>query len=268
MKKILVFILSIAIILSFVACSQNNKVNNEESKPTQSTEETTTPEKTPETTLPEEDTEVEILNEIVDVVPKGATYYHNNTKWEDCRKIFEFELGEKFTEGQIIPEVCDGDILIYQNMLYVYNGAFSDSGSYGLKKTELNGWSVYCLSVKGLTEVYLLNAINEKPVVRASYLFQYDNDAFEVTKITVSSNIKDISYMLSDCRLENDLSIIFNGTPEKYASCLNISVPPTFNEDKITYESTHTITISGNCDEVVKNNISGETEVAMNIEIK
>lgn len=269
MKKILLLILSLLMIFSFVACSSNNDKNNEETKqPTQSTEQTTPDD---ETKVPdiEDVEEVDIVVEFSDVIPDGGTYYHNNAKWEDCRKIFEFTLGEKLTTGQTMPEhIMDGDIFIYKNMIYVYNAAFTDEGSYGLKTAELNGWSVYCASAENLEEVLLLNVINNKPVVRASYIFQHEAVTPNLKKIIVSNNIRDVSYLLEDCELQGDLSIMFMGTPEKYKSCLNIHVLPTFNEDKITFESTHTITIFGNCDETIKNAIAGETEVAMNIEIK
>lgn len=269
MKKFLVLFLSLVMLFTFVACSPKIDKNDEATKqPTQSTEQTAHPDdetKVPDT---EDIKKVDNIVDFSDVVPDGGIYYHNNIKWENCRKIFEFELGEKITAGQTMPEIADGDIFIYKAMCYVYNGAFSDEGSYGLKKANLNGWSVYCLSAENLEEIHLLNTINEKPVVRAAYVFQYDNINVEVKQIIVPENIKDISYLLDECKLRNDISIILKGTPEKYTSCLNISVDPTFNEDKITFESPYTITITGNCDDIIKNAIAGETEVAMVVEVK
>jgi len=269
MKKFLALFLSLLILFTLVACSPKSDKNDEVIKqPTQSTEQTTLPDED----MQEPDTEDE-NNVVVDfssIVPEKGIYYHNNTKWEDCRKIFEFTLGEKIIAGQSMPEqIADGDIFVYENMIYVYNAAFTDEGSYGLKKADLNGWSVYCGAPRYIEgEMWLLNSINNKPVVKASYISQGEYTSTELKKIVIAENIKDISHLLDDCQLKGDLSIVLMGTPEKYKSCLNISADPILNEDKITFESTYVITVSGDCDETIKNAIAGETDVAMLIEVK
>lgn len=270
MKKILALVLCLFMFSALVACSPKTNNDDETQKPTQSTEQTIPSDNETQTPDSEDEEKNDIIVDFSDTVPEGGIYYHNNPEWEGHRKIFEFALGEKIVAGQNMPEqIMDGDIFVYENMIYVYNAAFTDEGSYGLKKADLNGWSVYCGAARYIEgEMWLLNSINNKPVVKASYIFQGDYTSTELKKIVISENIKDISHLLDDCQLQGDLSIVLMGTPEKYKSCLNISADPILNEDKITFESTYVITVSGDCDETIKNAIAGETDVAMLIEVR
>ena len=98
MKKFLVLFLSLLMLFTLVACSPKSDKNDEATKqPTQSTEQTTLPDE--DVQKPDVEDENNVVVDFSVTVPEEGIYYHNNTKWEDCRKIFEFLYGICYETG-------------------------------------------------------------------------------------------------------------------------------------------------------------------------
>lgn len=263
MKKFLLLLLSILIVLSMVACSTEKDNTNTESK----NDITSSVENEKST---EEDNNPLIIS---DTIPDGSTYYHNNS-WEQAREIYDFNLGEKLTGGQQMPELSTGDIFIHNNIMYIYNAEIKDDKLTFVKNEEMNGWSVRCYARGKTTEINVLSHIQGKPVLSMAYAFASEELSENFNKVIIPETVTNISHLLDYCQVKNDVVFEINSQPTSFEKCFRFKNPEIDmesmkNGDGIVWYSNFVFTVTGNCIGEIKNNIAKETgDIKMTVEVK
>lgn len=246
MKRILICILTLILIFTFTAC----KDKSNESTPIDTSS-------TPQT----------VGQNIVDVIPAGAIYYQGNS-WSFAQKIIDFNLGTKLEAGQNLPEVQTGDILVYKNILYVYNAHLTSPISGFIGDDNLKGWgAAYALDIVS-EDITILNSIGGNPVVSAAHFFRGQKLTSEFKTITVPPNVTDITGLFDSSLQEGPVTLSLECTPTKYANCLRFAGTPIVEDGKVSFTNDNEIYIEGKCDNNVKMEIAGEKTKGLTTYIK
>ena len=156
-----------------------------------------------------------------------------------------------------MPELKDNDIFINEDILYLYNPQIDV-----FKDNSLNGWVAMLTLNEAVEEVSILKEINGQPVVSIEQMFRYKPAP---KRIIIPETVTNINRLLYGSLLMGDTTIIINSTPTEYSECLRITAQPTITEEKLVFVVEYPITISGDCDEDIKENIAKETIEQANI---
>lgn len=201
-----------------------------------------------------------------DEIPTGCTYWYNTIATKGFAEIYELgesaEIGSELVAGQsLVTEPQTGDIFVDgDNYMYVYNMKATKGGKWIVDET-LDGWGVRRISLnkKDSYTKIILNTINHKPVVCASYAFE--KALITPKELTIPATIKDISGMFASTN-PLKINITFEGTPEKYTDCFKESNGFYITEDGrfCDFNTAAIVKISGNCDKDVLNKISQTSE--------
>lgn len=247
MKRIFICILIFILILSCSACKKDEQqISTENNQPI--------------TVTPDEDS-------VGNVIPEGALYYQGNS-WSFAQKIIDFNLGTKLEAGSAIPDAQTGDILLHNNVLYVYNAHLTSPISGFIGDDKLNGWgAAYALDTVE-KNVTILNSINNKPVVSVAHFFRGQKILGDFKSITIPSNVKNITGLFDSSLAEVPVTLILNGTPESYSNCLGFSGTPVIEDGKILFTTDGEVHVEGNCSQEIKTKITEEKTQGLKTYIK
>ena len=205
--------------------------------------------------------------DITDIVPEGGIYYHKNS-WSFAQTIQEFNLGTKLEAGQKLPETLTGDILVYENTIYVYNAHLTSPISGFIGDDTLNGWgAAYGLDVAS-KDINILNSINEHPVVSVAHFFRGQKISKDLKKITIPKNVVNITGMFDSSLQEGPITLSLESTPIEFANCLRFAGTPIVENGKVTFTNENEIYIEGSCDNETKMKIAEEKTQGITTYIK
>ena len=154
--------------------------------------------------------------------------------------------------------------------MYVYNAEFSHEKFSYIKSENLNGWIAKCNgSVSPLNNdtktMFILSHIQGKPVVSLSHAFLNEEINKRLEKVVIPYTVTDISYLLHGAGLKTNIIFEINGKPTKYEKCFkfadaDLDTEATAEQGELAYKSDFVITVTGKCDQSVKEAIAKETE--------